>query len=94
MVTDSAENDNDSDIDTQREQIIYNLELEDKSKEAFLHDKTTHFEAIKPKAMFLTKIRHLISIFQHFNKNKSKTNKSMLSRVCSVLFIQRQRPAT
>ena len=48
IVPDSAESENDSDLDSQIVQIISNLDLEDKAnKEAFEHDKTTQFEAAK-----------------------------------------------
>ena len=66
VLLDREESSNDNDLGTQIIQGIPNLELEDKKQEAFVDDKTTHYEAINPLDMSLTKRKRLISIFQHF----------------------------
>ena len=67
-VPDSAETENDSDLDAQITQIISNLELHD--QEAFDHANSSHFQASMLSGMFITANKHTLCTCQVFSSKR------------------------
>ena len=82
IVPDSAESENDSDLDAQITQIISNLELQD--QEAFDHANSSHFQASMLSGMFITANKHTLCICRFFPvKNSMKTMYYISRTLCT-----------